>query len=135
QLTAKIASLPESVKELKIKISGCFNSCGQHHIAGIGFFDNSRRSGNYLVPHFQLVLGGKWKDNGGSYGVAVGAVPSKRVPEVLEAITNRYANERQNSESFQDWTARLGKKEIRAILEPFMQLPTYEEDPAYFADW
>lgn len=135
QLTAKISTLPDAVKELKIKISGCFNSCGQHHIADIGFFGNSRRFGNYLVPHFQLVLGGKWKQNAGSYGLAVGAVPSKRVPEVLEAITNRFAKERVEGESFQTWVARLGKKEIRSMLEPYTRVPAYEVDPSFYSDW
>ena len=123
------------MKELKIKISGCFNSCGQHHVADIGFFGNSRRSGNYLVPHFQLVLGGKWKDNAGSYGVAMGAVPSKRVPEVLELLTNRYANERNEGETFQEWSARLGKKEIKAMLEPFTNVPPHEVDASFYTDW
>src|SRR5690606_27022167 len=114
------ASLPEAVKGLRIKISGCFNSCGQHHIADIGFFGNSRRSGNYKVPHFQVVLGGKWQENAGSYGLAVGAVPSKAAPDVVNAITDRYATERQRGESFQDWIGRLGKVEVRKMLEPFM---------------
>lgn len=135
ELAIKLPELPDAVKELKIKISGCFNSCGQHHVADIGFFGNSRRSGNYLVPHFQLVLGGKWKDNAGSYGVAVGAVPSKRVPEVLELITTRYSNERNEGENFQAWTARLGKKEIKAMLEPYTNIPPHDVDASFYADW
>ncbi len=135
ELIVKMPTLPSAVKELKIKISGCFNSCGQHHVADIGFFGNSRRSGNYLVPHFQVVLGGKWKENAGSYGLAVGAVPSKRVPQVLEALTTRFAQERVESESFQSWIARLGKKEVRTILEPFMNVPSHEIDPSFYTDW
>ncbi|HJM06766.1 MAG TPA: nitrite/sulfite reductase, partial [SAR324 cluster bacterium] len=48
----------EEVKQLRIKISGCFNSCGQHHLADIGFFGNSRTLDGFKVPHFQVVLGG-----------------------------------------------------------------------------
>ena len=77
QLTAKSVSLPDAIKDLRIKISGCFNSCGQHHVADIGFFGNSRRSGNHKVPHFQVVLGGKWKENAGSFGLACRRSPSK----------------------------------------------------------
>ena len=73
-------TMPDAVKDLKIKVSGCFNSCGQHHVADIGFFGNSRRRNNRAVPHFQVVLGGMWQENAGSYGLAVGAVPSKSVP-------------------------------------------------------
>ena len=75
------------MKDLKIKISGCFNSCGQHHVADIGFYGVSRKSDNHAVPHFQVVLGGQWTGNAGAYGLAVAAVPSKRVPEAVERIT------------------------------------------------
>lgn len=135
RLAAKNASMPDAIKELRVKISGCFNSCGQHHIADIGFFGNSRRHSSRTVPHFQVVLGGKRKDNAGSYGLAVGAVPSKAAPDVLDAITNRYVDGREKGESFQDWVTRLGNKEIRAILTPFMEVPDYELGPAYYSDW
>jgi len=135
RLAVKNAALPDAIKDLKIKISGCFNSCGQHHVADIGFFGNSRRSGNYKVPHFQVVLGGQWSHNAGSYGLAVGAVPSKRVPDVLDAITGRYAAERERGESFQQWVQRLGKKEIKALLDPFVEIPAYEIDPSFYTDW
>ncbi len=135
QLTAKIDTLPAPVKELRIKVSGCFNSCGQHHVADIGFFGNSRRRDSRTVPHFQVVLGGRWRDNGGSYGLAVGAVPSKAIPDALEAITTRYVDEREDEESFQDWVTRLGRKEIRALLKPFQTVPAYRDDRSYFTDW
>ena len=135
ELAAKLPTMPEAVKELKIKISGCFISCGQHHVADIGFFGNSRRSGNYLVPHFQVVLGGQWKNNAGSYGLAIGAVPSKRVPDVLDAITSRFANERNADETFQTWITRLGKKEVRTMLEPFQNVPPHDVDPSFYTDW
>ena len=135
QLTAKSATLPDAIKDLRIKISGCFNSCGQHHVADIGFFGNSRRAGNLKMPHFQVVLGGQWRENGGSYGLPVGAVPSKAVPEVLTALTDRFVQERERGETFQEWVTRLGKKEIRNLLTPFMKAPSYEQNPVYFSDW
>jgi sulfite reductase (ferredoxin) len=135
RLAARNATLPDAVKDLKIKISGCFNSCGQHHVADIGFFGNSRRRNNRTVPHFQVVLGGKWRDNGGSYGLAIGAVPSKVVPDVLNMIVNRYANERDTSETFQDWVTRLGKKQIKEMIDPFTEVPIYETNPEYYSDW
>ncbi len=135
RLAAKSATLPDAIKDLKIKVSGCFNSCGQHHVADIGFYGNSRRSGNYKVPHFQVVLGGNWRDNGGAYGLAIGAVPSKAAPDVVDLLTSRYVNERERGESFQGWIQRLGKKEVHAMLEPYMKMPSYEEDPDFYRDW
>ena len=135
RVTSKSATLPDAIKDLKIKISGCFNSCGQHHVADIGFYGNSRRRNKFMVPHFQVVLGGQWQENAGSYGLAVGAVPSKAIPEVLDAITDRYVQERDRGEKFQDWVARLGKKEMRGMLTRYMEVPPYETHPEYYTDW
>ena len=66
-----------AIKDLRIKVSGCFNSCGQHHVADLGFYGNSRNVGNYTVPHFQVMIGGKWIENGGTYGLAIGSIPSQ----------------------------------------------------------
>ncbi len=54
------SALDEAIRSLRIKVSGCFNSCGQHHVADIGFYGVSRNKGGYAVPHFQVVLGGQW---------------------------------------------------------------------------
>jgi sulfite reductase (ferredoxin) len=135
RLKVKSATLPDAIQDLKIKISGCFNSCGQHHVSDIGFYGNSRKAGNFKVPHFQVVLGGQWDHNGGSYGLAIGAVPSKSVPEVIDVITNRYVQDRDRGERFQEWVTRLGKKEARELIRPFMDLPVYEEQPEFFSDW
>lgn len=135
RVAASSFSSDAAVEGLRIKVSGCFNSCGQHHVSDIGFFGNTRKVDGYTVPHFQVVLGGRWRENAGSYGMAVGAVPSKRVPEVVEAITSRFAADREPDESFQDFTARLGKKELGALIEPFKSIPTHEEDPSPYTDW
>ena len=83
--------LDEAIKNLHIKVSGCFNSCGQHHVADIGFYGNSRNVNGFTVPHFQVMLGGQWTENAASYALAMGAVPSKKVPLLLEALTQRYS--------------------------------------------
>jgi sulfite reductase (ferredoxin) len=128
-------SMDEAARGLRIKVSGCFNSCGQHHVADIGFFGNSRKANGYTVPHFQVVLGGRWKGNGSSYGLAVGAVPSRRIPDVVQRITSRYVAERERSESFQEYIARLGKRELGAMLEDFKTVPAHEVDASYYSDW
>ncbi len=135
QLDEKFESLPPEVKQLRIKISGCFNSCGQHHVADIGFYGNSRKVGNYKVPHFQVVLGGRWKGNASSFGLAMGAVPSKLIPEVLETITKKFVDGKRAEESFQDWVTRLGKKEVKEIIRPFMITPDFDTQPQFFSDW
>ena len=135
RLADRLFTLDESVRNLHIKISGCFNSCGQHHVADLGFYGTSRTIANRKVPHFQVVLGGKWQDNAGAYGLAIGTVPSKRIPDVIESITTRYVNERIGAETFQDFIKRIGKQACRSLIEPFMDVPAYEKDRSYYSDW
>ena len=135
RLSEKSLQLDEAVKGLRIKVSGCFNSCGQHHIADLGFYGISRNINGYTVPHFQVMLGGKLKENAGAYGLAVGAIPSKGIPEVVMRVTDRYVRDRRKGESFQDFINRIGKKEIKAMLEDLTQIPSHDVDPSPYSDW
>ena len=133
RLGAKSASLDAAVRGLRIKVSGCFNSCGQHHVADIGFYGNSRNVGNYTVPHFQVMLGGKWRENGGSYALAMGAVPSKRIPELVTALTDRFVAERQGpDDTFQAWCGRIGKKQLKTIVDPFAPVPAHKDNASFY---
>lgn len=135
RLAAKNASLDTAVRNLRIKVSGCFNSCGQHHVADIGFYGNSRNVGGYTVPHFQVVLGGQWTKNAGSYGLAIGAIPSKAIPAVIDRLTDRYVAERTGGESFQGFTSRVGKKQLKAMLDDLAKVPPHVVDPSFYSDW
>jgi sulfite reductase (ferredoxin) len=104
-------------------------------VADIGFYGINRNVNGYQVPHFQVLLGGKLRDNGGEYGVPVAAIPSKRVPEALLRITERYVQNRAKGESFQDFVRRVGKKEMKEMLEDLTKIPPHNEAPSYYADW
>lgn len=134
-LDAVMDQLPEEVKNLKIKVSGCPNSCGQHHISDLGFYGVSRKAGSYTVPHFQLVLGGQWKNNGGSYGLAVAAVPSKRIPETVKRLTDKFVQERRKDETFQAFMQRIGKVEVKNLLQDLTVIPPHDAEPGLFTDW
>ena len=134
-LAENFFNLDQAVKDLHIKISGCFNSCGQHHICDIGFYGVSRRVNGYKVPHFQVVLGGEWENNAASYGLPVAAVPSKSVPQAVELLTDRYVKDRQGDEKFKEFVKRIGKVEVKKILDGIGALPPYAEDSSFYVDW
>ncbi len=135
QLTVLSETLDPAAQELHIKCSGCSNSCGQHHVADMGFLGVSRNMNGRRVPHFQLVIGGQYKNNAGSYGLAIGAIPSKHVPKAVKTLTDRFVNEKQPDETFQKFVARIGKKEIRKLVDELSVIPSYEQDPSYYSDW
>ncbi len=135
QLTVLGDTLAPAAQELHIKCSGCSNSCGQHHVADLGFLGVSRNMNGRRVPHFQLVIGGQYKNNAGAYGLAIGAIPSKHVPKAVKTLTDRFVNERQPTETFQAFVQRIGKKQIRKLVDELSIIPTYEQDPSYYSDW
>ncbi len=135
RLLEKGMELDAAIAGLHIKISGCFNSCGQHHIADLGFYGVSRNIGGYQVPHFQVVLGGKWDDNAGSYGLPIGAVPSKNIPAVVDRLTERFVHDRHGTETFQAFCQRIGKKALKEMLDEFTKVPGHSDDASYYADW
>ncbi len=78
-------------KDIKIKISGCFNACGQHSIANIGFHGSTIKDENKLVPAVQLLLGGGILGNGGGIiSEKVIKLPSKRAVKAVDIILKDY---------------------------------------------
>jgi sulfite reductase (ferredoxin) len=135
RLASQAMSMDAAIRSLRIKISGCFNSCGQHHVADIGFYGNSRNVGGYGVPHFQVMLGGQWTENGASYSHAMGSVPSKRIPEFVTRLTQKFIADRQADESFQRYCGRVGKKALKAMVDEWTKVPPHDVDASYYTDW
>ena len=121
-------------RDVRIKISGCFNACGQHHIADIGFFGSSRRVGQHVAPIFQVLLGGTTKDNATSFGLSMGKVSAKDVPRVVRKLTELYSKEKVGEETFAQFAQRIGKGRLKEALEEFDRLPDYADNPDYYRD-
>jgi len=127
--------IDSAARDLHIKLSGCFNSCGQHHLADIGFYGVSRKIGGATVPHFRVLMGGEWENNGATYGLTIGAVPSKRIPEFIDHVTQRYVRERQSGERFKEYVTRIGKKALKEMVDAFSAVPAYNVDRSFYSDW
>ncbi len=121
------------IKKLQIKISGCPNSCGQHHIADIGFYGNARKLGDQHAPFYQLLLGGEVSERGVRFGKQIMALPSRQVPQIVRELLAFYRDSRQQGESFREWVERTPQTEISARLQHFAS--AVAEDPENFFDW
>jgi sulfite reductase (ferredoxin) len=128
-------ALDPAVRDLRINVSGCFNSCSQHQIADIGFYGVSRKIDNAMVPHFRVVLGARRDHNAREFGQTFGPVPSKRIPEFIDRLAALYLAERRNGEGFTDCIDRLGKKGVKPLLDEFGQVPPRVLDRTLYTDW
>jgi sulfite reductase (ferredoxin) len=121
-------------KEIKIKISGCMNSCGQHGLAHIGFHGSSLKAGARVLPSVQVLLGGGTVGNGvGRAADKVVKVPAKRATHVLRAVLDNYAANAIGEETFHAYYDRNGKDYFYQLLKPLADLTTLTEDE--FVDW
>jgi sulfite reductase beta subunit-like hemoprotein len=121
------------IQKLRIKISGCPNSCGHHHIADIGFYGNVRKIGEKQAPYYQLLLGGKVDANGVRFARQIMAVPARPIPAIIRELLAFYQHDRRAAESFSDWVSRTPDKTISARLQPFADVNSSSED--IFVDW
>ncbi|MHC2993756.1 nitrite reductase [Pontibacter sp. HJ8] len=121
-------------KDLKIKISGCMNSCGQHGMSSLGFHGSSLKNGDRVVPALQVLLGGGTLGNGeGRVAQKVIKVPSKRGPEVLRRVINDYTLNKVEGENFFHYYDRQGKNYFFQLLKPLADLSTLQ--PEGLIDW
>ena len=110
------------VGDIKIKMSGCPNGCGLHHIANIGFHGGAVKGvDGQQIPSYELFLGGNYGDNqveDSRIGTRVPKVkvPAKLVPSVLKEIVSYYKDHRSaDSERFNDFLDRVGLEELTSV--------------------
>lgn len=120
--------------DIKIKISGCMNGCGQHSVANIGFHGSSMKSGAAVMPALQVLLGGGFNGAGeGQIGDKVVKIPTKRGPEALRILLRDYNTNAFEGEYFNDYYGRQGKNYFYALLKPLADTKLVTADD--FIDW
>jgi sulfite reductase beta subunit-like hemoprotein len=121
---------------IRTNISGCTNSCGQHHIADIGFSGAERRAHGQSAPGYTMLLGGYVGDASINFGERALRLPAKAAPEAAVRVVRRFSEEREAGETFRGCIDRSGGvKAIAAGLKDLDVFPTFEEDPDFYVDY
>ena len=125
-----------TVGGLRINISGCTNSCGQHHSADIGFFGAERRANGRSAPGYQMLLGGYVGQEQMHFGDKALRLPAKSAAEAAVRVVRKFNDERTAGESFRGWLERSGGAgEIGAGMKDLDQFPAYDDDPDFYVDF
>ncbi|MSQ12221.1 MAG: nitrite/sulfite reductase [Dehalococcoidia bacterium] len=111
------------VRAMRINISGCPDGCGQHHLGNLGFQGAAMRNESGQIPAYEVYVAGSLVPP-----IRVGyrlktRVPSKRVPQAISTITERYVKERRDNEPFNDWVDRVGAEHVDQLLAPLADVP------------
>jgi sulfite reductase (ferredoxin) len=118
----------------RVKVSGCPNSCGHHHIASIGFHGTAKKHKGHMAPFYEVHLGGHADGAGTVIANPTLRVPALHAPRVVDTLLEHYRDRRTDGESFDAFVERVGKDSLKDLLQPHTELPSYDEDPSYYAD-
>jgi sulfite reductase (ferredoxin) len=127
----------EITRKLNVKISGCPNGCGQHHVASIGFTGASIKVGEHTIPAYIPHVGGVFEGGEVKFGTRLKLrLPSKRVPDAIERWIGHYESNRNDGEEWNDFTERVGTAELEALVKDLsMPVDFGLETMNTFIDW
>ena len=120
---------------ITIKASGCPNSCGQHHIASIGFAGSAKKINGILAPHYEMMMGGRITEDGAVFGTNVMKLPAKNIPNAVRRSVEGYKKDKRESESFVQFFDRVGKGYFADLLMDLKELPDIEASPKSYIDY
>jgi sulfite reductase (ferredoxin) len=121
---------------VRINISGCTNSCGQHHVADIGFHGVERRAHGRPAPGYQMLLGGHVGDTEIEFAQRALRLPARAAAEATVRLVGRFAEERRAGELFAGWMDRVGgAKALGNELKDLDFWPDPEVQPDYYVDF
>ncbi len=139
-IQAKVESLnieDPLTRRVHIKMSGCPNSCGQHHIANIGFHGAAMKVGDQQLPAYHVFVGGAYDEGLMRIGTQLKLrLPAKRAPEAVERLLAMYERYRNPGEVFNDYFDRVGAKPFEEAIRD-LTLPGEfdDENQSMFIDW
>ncbi len=127
----------DAVSDAKVNISGCPNSCGQHHVADLGFFGKVARRGDKVHPAYNVLVGSLVKEGETEFAQKVGEIAARDMPFITKAVFKSYLGKRAKYETFRDYMrSDEGKEDVKALCVKYKSdIPDYEVDKNYYLDW
>jgi sulfite reductase beta subunit-like hemoprotein len=124
-------------RQIQIKMSGCPNGCGQHHIGTIGFYGASIKAGERTMPAYIPHVGGNFTGGNVVFGHRLKVrLPAKRVPDAVERWIRHYQAERSDGETFNGFVERVGTEPFEALIKDLAMPAEFNlETMSQFIDW
>jgi sulfite reductase beta subunit-like hemoprotein len=124
------------VQKVQVKISGCPNGCGQHHMGGIGLQGSSYKIGVLEVPCYDVFIGGTGYQGVARYATRVTRVAAKKAHLAIDRVFEIYQRDRNSAtEPFVDFVDRVGPASFAPALEEFKLIGSLAEDTDSYMDW
>jgi sulfite reductase (NADPH) hemoprotein beta-component len=126
--------LVEAATDAGIKISGCPNGCGQHHIAAIGFQGSVRKLAGRAVPQYFVLVGGRVGDDRVQFGRLAAKIPARRIGDAVARLVTLFREDRAPGERAVDFFARVELERVRSVLSELERITPEELGPDDYVD-
>jgi sulfite reductase (NADPH) hemoprotein beta-component len=126
--------LVAALSGMDIKISGCPNGCGQHHIAGIGFQGSLKKVGSQPAPQYFVMVGGGVGDGITTFGRLAAKIPARRCVHALDRLVKLYQDQRGDREAPLAFFRRVDLGAVKAVLGDLERLSPEDAEPQDFID-
>lgn len=123
------------LNDLRIHISGCSNSCGQHVIADLGFYGKTGRKDQHSYPVYAIVGGAISSAEGVKLAEKIGEISARDLPKFVEELLQHYSEHKNQYQSFAYYLESNVKEFIESILKNKVEISSFEEDTSYYRDW
>ena len=125
----------DQLKDVKIHISGCPNTCGCHHAADLGFFGKVMRVGKDMLPAYNILVGAILEEGKTRFSRKAGEIPSKDLPQFVKAFLSSYLDHKDAYGSFTEYVDDRGEEDIQRICATLPTTPAFSESEDYYFDW
>ena len=133
-ITRAVDAHPELDVTGRIRISGCTNSCGHHHIAELGFSGMAKNVGGHPAPYYQVYVGGGAQEGVNRMARRSVRVAAKHVPDAVLEVLRLYRDEGKGL-ALGEFLLNLPEDTLPTRLARFEEIPSFDEDPSFYRDW
>ena len=124
----------DELSDIRVNLSGCPNSCGQHNLSNLGFYGKASRN-DRLYPAYYVVAGGQTGDNKARLASKYGEISARDLPQFTAQLLGKWSVKKSRFANFNEYLDREGQTDVEELLANFETIPSFDEDKNYYYDW
>ena len=124
----------DELSDIRVNLSGCPNSCGQHNLSNLGFYGKASRN-DRLYPAYYVVAGGQTGDNKARLAAKYGEISAQDLPQFTAQLLGKWSVKKSRFIDFNDYLECEGQTDVEELLTNFEAMPSFDEDKNYYFDW
>ncbi len=125
----------DGLRDFRLNISGCPNSCGAHPKADLGFYGQVGRKGQRLYPSYVIVAGARLGTEAPRLALKIDSISARDLPDFVRDFLAVYLEKKERYADLAAYIDAEGPGDIKAICDRYREIPDFEDDKNYYVDW